>query len=271
MKVNCHFQKSSSFTVGEIRLLTCRGEDIPSLSPPLKTKFQDESKKYALHVLDTVSLQDKEITLKITGYRTGQYEAPVFWFTDGKHSVSVEGLSWQVPSVLTSETGPYPPYGPWKVKVPLWYEFSWIFLVLVVLMFGIFRFKKYRMKTFIRQRISDRLDDKTPVQYFIRQLSALFVLQKNSKTFLTQLQNSFREFLENQFEIPLESSFQKVLKYKPIDKKARQIISELESALKNQDSYSEQDGDQLLNMVRNWIFQFNEKNRPIGESKKELD
>ena len=270
MKVNCHFQDSSSFTVGEIRLLTCRG-DISSLSPPLRTKFQDESKKYALHVLETMSLQDKEVTLKVTGYQTGQYEAPIFWLTDGQHSISVEGLSWQVPSVLTSETGPYPPYGPWKIKIPLWYELSWIFLFVAILIFGFFRFKKHRMKNFIRQRISDRLDDKTPVQYFIRQLSALFVLQKNSEIFLTKLQNSFREFLENQFEIPLEAPIQQVLKYKSIDKEARQIISELETALKTQGSYSEQDGEQLLNMVRNWIFQFNEKSRPMNESKKELD
>ena len=264
MKVNCHFQDSSAFTVGEIRLLICRG-DFPSLSPPLKTKFQDESQKYALHILETLSVQEKEITLKVTGYQTGHYESPIFWLTDGQNIVSVEELSWKIPSVLTSETKPYPAYGPWQIKIPLWYELSWVSLWIVFLTFGFFIFKKHRRKVFIRQRIADRLDDKTPVQYFIRKLSSLLVLKKNSETFLNQLQNSFREFLENQFEIPLEEP-QKILKHKSIDKKARQIISELETALADKDSYSEQDGEQLLSMVRNWIFQF-EKNH----SKKELD
>jgi len=269
MKVHFHFQGSSSFTVGETRLLKCRG-DIPPFLPPLKTTFQDESKKYALRILETVSLQEKEVTLKVTGYQTGQYEAPVFWLSDGQHSVSVEGLSWQVPSVLTSETEPYPPYGPWKVKIPLWYELSWIVLLGAILIFGIFKFKKHRAKVFIRQRIADRLEDKTPVQYFIYQLSALFVLKKNSETFLFQLEKSFRAFLENQLEIALDTPTPKVLKHKSIDKKARQIITELETALQNQNSYSEQDGEQLLNMVRNWIFQFN-KNHSADESKKELN
>ncbi len=256
MKVNCHFQDTSTFTVGEIRLLTCTG-DIPALSSPLKTKFQEESQKYALHVLETVSIQEKEIILKVTGYQTGHHKSPVFWLTDGQQSVSVEGLSWQIPSILTSEKGAYPPYGPWKMKIPLGYDAAWIGLLIITLVFGIFRFKKHRRKTFIRQRISERLDGKTPVQYFIHQLSYLFGLEKNSETFLTYLKKSFREFLENQFEIPLEESVQKVLQHKSIDKQAGQIISELEKALKNQDSFSEQDGEQLLNMARNWIFQFN--------------
>lgn len=270
MKVNCHFQNSSSFTVGEIRLLKCRG-DIPPFSPPVRTEFPDESKKYALHILETVSIQDKEITLKVTGYQPGQYKDSILKLTDGKHSVTIEGLSWQVPSVLTSETGPYPPYGPWKIKTPLWYDLSWGFLFLVILIFGIFRLKKHQLKMFIRQRTADRLEEKTPVQYFIRQLSSLFSLQKNSETFLIQLQKSFRAFLENQFEIPLEAPVHEVLKHKSIDKRARQIISELETALKTQDSYSEQDGEQLLNMVRNWIFQFNKKNSSMDELKEELD
>ena len=270
MKVYCRFQDHSAFTVGDVRLLICRGEYIPSLSPPLKTKFQDKSKKYALHILETVSITEKEITLKATGYKPGIYQSPIFWLTDGRISVKVEGLSWEIPSVLTSETGPYPPYGPWKIKNPLWYDFAWMGLLAMVLVFGIFQFKKHRRKVFIRQRILDRLDEKTPVQYFIRQLSSLFVLKKNSKTYLTQLQNSFREFLENQFEIPLEDK--KILKHQSIDKKGGQIISELEKALSRPDSYSEQDGEQLLSMIRNWIFQFDKKNSPpeVG-LKKELD
>lgn len=269
MKVHCYFQDNATFTVGEIRLLTCKG-DIPALLPSVKTQFQDESKKYALHVLETVSIQNQEITLKVTGYQTGNYKSPVFWLTDGQHSIIVEGLSWKIPSVLTSETGPYPAYGPWKIKIPLWYEVSWIFLAISFFIFGFFIFKKHRRKVFIQQRTADRLDGKSPVQYFIRQLSSLFVLKKNSKTFLIQLQNSFREFLENQFEIPLENPAHKILKYKSIDKKARQILSELETALNNQNSYSEQDGEQLLSMVRNWIFQF-EKKHSINKSKKEVN
>ena len=269
MKTHCYFQDTAAFTVGEIRLLTCKG-DIPALLPPLKTQFQDESKKYALHVLETVSIQEREITLKVTGYQTGNYNSPVFWLTDGQHSIRVEGLSWKIPSVLTSETGFYPAYGPWKIKVPLWYEVSWIFLAISFLVFGFFVFKKHRRKVLIRKKIIDRLEGKSPVQYFIRQLSSLFVLKKNSKTFLIQLKNSFREFLENQFEIPLETPSHKILKYKSIDKKAGQILSELETALNNQSSYSNQDGEQLLSMVRNWIFQF-EKKHSINQSKKEVN
>ena len=260
MKVNCHFQDSSVFTVGEIRLLSCTSNAF-ALSPPLKTNFQDESKKYALHILETVSIQEKEIILKVTGYKTGHYQSPVFWFTDGQQSVLVEGLSWKIPSVLTSETGPYPPYGPWKMKIPLWYDAVWIGLLIPALAFGIFIFKKHRRKIFIRQRIAERLDGKTPVQYFIRQLSSFFGLEKNSKAFLDQLKKSFREFLENQFEIPIEESAQKVLRNKPIDKEARQIISELRKSLKNPDVFSEQDGEQLLNMVRTWVFQFNKDHK----------
>ncbi len=268
MKIHCHFQDASSFTVGSVGLLVCRG-DIPVLSPPLKVKFQDESKKYALHILETVSVQDQKIILKATGYKTGDYKSPVFWLTDGQNNLKVEGLSWKIPSVLTSETGPFPPYGPWKIPAPLWYDVSWIGLLSAILIFGIFQFKKHRRRALIRQRVLDRLDEKTPVQYFIRQLSSLFALEKNSKTFLTQLQNSFREFLENQFEIPLEDK--KIIKHKSIDKKAGQIVSELEKALSHQDSYSEQDREQLLNMIRDWIFQFDKKNNSKGELKKGLD
>lgn len=258
MNVNCHFQNSSVFTVGEIRLLTCKG-NIPALSPPIKTTFQDESNKYALHVLETISIHEKEITLKVTGYKTGYYKSPVFWLTNDQHLISVENLSWQIPSVITSETKPHPPYGPWKMKIPFWYDIAWLFLLAVLAAFGIFRFKKHHRKMFIRQRIRDRLDEKKPVQYFIRQLSALFSLKKDSEAFLIQLEKSFRDFLENHFEIPIEESNQQVLKHQSVDKKAKQIISELEKSLGTGEPYSERDGEQLLNMVRNWIFQFDEK------------
>ena len=269
MKLDCFFKKTDSFTVGELRTLFCKGDSIPQINSPLTIQFQRESQKYSLHVISLESSSKNEIALQVTSYKTGQYDNQSFKLVSDSKTLEVNPLSWEVSSVLkssaSSELKPYPPYGPWGPSYPLWYKASW--MTLLIILIGVMiqlTLKRVRQKK-IKKRISERLQEKTPLKYFIDQLSSFFTRglknKENESQFFTQLNLMLREFLENQFEIPVEWNFKKIKKQKPVlkDRKILEILFELEEGMSNKNSYSEKDKEQLLDMTREWVFQFDKK------------
>ena len=263
MAVRCQFTNSFSFTVGTLQELTCKGS-FSSLNLPIQFQFSNPQKKYTLHLLEVKSFQPHELILTVTSYRPGVYQSLPFMVTDGASYISVDSLSWSVPSVIQKNSipTPHPPYGPWKLDLPFWYYGAWGVLATLALSFIFIRIRNWRKKKQLILRVQQRLGDKTSLQYFIKQIGSFISSQKSLTSVsddIQKLNECMREFLENEFYISKQDSMKSVLRHHQIksDEQAVKILLELKRSLNSSSLYSKEDVEQLLGMVRSWIFDQN--------------
>ena len=268
MAVHCQFKNSSSFTVGTLRELACDG-DFSSLKLPIQLQFQSIKKQYTLYLLKVKSFQPHQLILTVTSYQPGSYNALSFEIADGFISLPVNPLSWEVSSVIQEGqiSTPHPPYGPWVPSLPFWYMAGWGFFTLLALTFIFIRLQNWRKRKKIVNQVRQRLADRTPVQYFIKQMGRFISHQKSFSSVrddLEKLNQYVREFLENYFYISTQDSLRSVLKNNKIksDQKITQILVELQKSLDSRVHYSKEDMEQLLDIVRSWVFD-KEKVKPI--------
>ena len=264
--LSCSFKDGSSFTVGEVKELICIGDVPTSLSSNAKIEFLDPTYQYSLKILGVSFTSGEKIIFQVTGYKTGKYTDIHFQITDKDTFVYVKNLSWTIPSILNEEqqVSMYPSYGPWLVSYPTWYLWSFGICILLLIGVGISWMRKYYTKKKIKQKVIHQLQDKTPLQYFIQQISMLMIHHQNWSPFkenLDRLKNIFREFLEHQFHIATELSTKKAitqLKHQQLSdqlkKEALYILLEFDKINTNISAYSKQDGEQLLEMIRKWVL-----------------
>ena len=263
MQISCVFEKSSNFAVGDTASLVCMGQ-FPKTLGKLIIEFLDFSNKYSLKILSIQSLSDHKLTLKVTGYKPGHYSNIQFTITDGEQSYTVEPLSWTVSSVLdqTKTVKPYPPYGPWKPSLPHWGFWSLGFIFLILIGVIVSQIRKLILKNKIKKRVSLRLKNQTSLEYFITQMTPFMIYKnkwENVSKGLEELNQILVEFLENQFEIPIELSYKKrisCIKRKNLNQQQEliKIILELKTLKKQSHKYLKKDGEQMVDMVRSWVF-----------------
>ena len=263
MEASCTFEKSSNFTAGDIVSLICMGK-FPQTLGKLIIEFPNSSNKYSLKILSIQSLSNHKLVLKVSGYKPGNYSNVHFIITDGVHSYTSEPLSWTISSILdhTKSVQPYPPYGPWKPFLPSWgfWSLGFIFVILVGVIVS--QIRKLILKNKIKRRVSERLKGQTSLEYFIRHITP-FIIHKdkwdNIPKGLEELNQILIEFLENQFEIPIELSAKKrvrSIKRRKLNQQQEliKIILELNTLQRQSHKYLKKDGEQMVDMVRNWVF-----------------
>ena len=270
-KMHCSFKTSAPtvapWTVGELKELVCIKNENYVFSSVPQIQFEEQTHPYALRILKIQEQDQKQVVFQTTGYKTGKHSPLKMWIKDGNSSFLVENLSWEIESVLKGGEKPYPPYGPWTIGKPLWYPISWT-LFFALGFFLIYRYWRYRnVKKKVQKRILEKLHGSTPLQYFISSLNPLMKkeLWKDDTEYLQALCLSLREFLENRFQLPLELSTKEVIRQlgrrRDVWGKdlALQALKEVQFFLKDMSSYTKKDGEQILDMIRKFIFQYEEK------------
>ena len=146
--LQCFFKDTSSFTVGEIKELTCQGAIPLSLSASPKIAFLDPAHQHSLKILGTSFASGNKIVFRVTGYQPGDYQNVHFQIIDKTTSLYVKNLSWTIPSILTNKetASMHPPYGPWLVPYPTWYVWSFAIFILCLVGVGISWIRKYYQK-----------------------------------------------------------------------------------------------------------------------------
>ena len=76
---------------------------------------------------------------------------------------------------------------------------------------------------------------------------------------LAELDQILNEFLENQFNIPIELSFKKRIRHIKREKLNQKqelikIVFELQVLQNKSYNYSKEDGEQMVDMIRTWVF-----------------
>ena len=234
-----------------------------NFSPPLKIRFQKPDQKYSLVILETKTIEKTGFQAVVTGYKTGLFESSFAIEDGGGSAVKITPLSWQIDSVLKSqEIKPHPPYGPWGLSLPLWYQSALTLLLASTFFMICFYFRKFYLKKKIQKRVQERLGSKSAVEAFIHTLSWFASgnrKQGEEALFLKKLRESLRDFLENQFLIPKELPEKKMLKQMEAEGRGGALASlflEIGKMEKNLKNYSFKDFDQILSMARDFVFQY---------------
>ena len=135
----CYFKKiPDKITVGEPLNLFCEGDTKLELESPVKIEFLDRQDDYSLVILNTLKQEDYFLTFQVTSYRTGLFDKS-FYITDGRNTVQIDNLSFEVQSVLTrKELKPYDPFGPFKLNPDVFFMAGLAFSILVSFLFSSF-------------------------------------------------------------------------------------------------------------------------------------
>lgn len=235
---SCYFQNPpNSITVGQKLILLCDGESKIDFKKDLKIQFLDSKHDYSLVILRTLNKGDNFLVLEVTSYKTGLFDQP-FFLTDGKQSLEIQSLSFEVKSLLTpADKKAQGSLGPFQNS---FYTTSFILLLFSFLcltgLLSLFVYRFFKRNTFLR-KVLKRKSYLDPFKSFVLHLrkdhesiSALF----------KELEQGFKVFLENRLLISIQNqTTKKILKnlkryhfslYKELAVPIRQILNEFMQA-----------------------------------------
>lgn len=112
----------AGLTVGSIFSLACGGMNAGELNPAALRLELGKEQQYSLKILQTKSLSATGAEFLITSYRTGDIKPNDVVLTDGATRIVLEGISFQVNSLIAGQNPPpeaYPPFGPVTMAWPL--------------------------------------------------------------------------------------------------------------------------------------------------------
>lgn len=238
---NCTFSKNSELTVGEKFTLRCQGLPVPAFTSVPKLKFSVEEAEYSLQVLEIKQMSEREAEFIMTAYKPGQFRLDWVDFSDGKTTIHVTNLEWQVASVVQNQPGeqpqPYGPIGPFVMAWPLWLwgALGLFFAVLV-------GFLAWRMR--LRQQRQRWLDDLAknsyvlnPHAYFHKELRGFLRRYGRSKAdgeslkdYAAALDDNFRLYLARELKLPAQQ-WPEHLIYRDLKRRHRKLFKATQEEL----------------------------------------
>ena len=231
---SCEFQKKNpSWTVGEKRLLICKGnttekiKTLPQIYFPkieeekgtkeakqeeLKERKELEKKdlKYSLHILDFSSIDPSQAAFLVTSYKPGKFKSSFFIQTEKQKIFVQPPLEWNVQSVIKTSMGlkPYGPMGPFLFPWPLKYKIGGSLVVILLILFLSSKLYKFLLRSWWKKKL------------------------KKSKTLLSpyhQLNKDIRKMARKMAEKQPSSPSFSLKNPSPIEEKCKSYIEELEA------------------------------------------
>lgn len=262
---NCEFSDlPPSPTVGATWTMKCQGG--VQLKAPLLVQFPDDKMAYGLVVLKTKadSATAGEMGFLVTGYKPGDYSPPYIVLTDGEAAVRIDNLRWKISSVVEAKEGekpqPFPPYGPFFLRLPWWYYGIWagLLLVLCLIAFAIWRWRKKIRRE--REELKKLESALTPYLEVHRDLRRLMRERTTPALTCETLAKTIRVYLSRRWKVlMLKMNPRQILKavrrhYAPEQlKELQDFLRELDHGLKDSTKVSLEDRDQLITMARGLI------------------
>ncbi|MBC6415728.1 MAG: hypothetical protein GDA46_04975 [Bdellovibrionales bacterium] len=260
----CQFQQlPKSLTVGDILFLNCEGSLKKSFNQEsLQIEFLNPEEKYSLVLLDVLKQEEGFLSLKVTSYQTGLFQK-TFYISDGKESVKVENVSFEVQSLLTDkDKQAQGPFGPF-----LSYSSYMIFFIFFILCFisglSVFFYRFFKRTRFVK-KIFKRKSYLNPSKAFVLKL------RKDSdslKDLFENLEEGFKTFLEDRFLIPVshqkDKKILKLLKryhpfvYKESKFSIKQVLNEF--ALMDKSNLDYKSYLKLKKICQNLVFSLEDK------------
>lgn len=207
----------NSLSVGAKFLLSCSGPSIKEWGEIPKLQFAKPEDEFSLVLLEMRKASSNEAQFVATGYKPGAHSPEFLYLGEGESRVRVEGLQWNLPSVVKSENGappkPFPPYGPLMLSWPWWLWGGIAGFILFIILIVAWRTQRH----LARKRLIERLQAKgtalTPYAQFHKDLRQLLRKyrgrsvsdeQHRPEDYLQLLDGGFRVYLSRSLLVPAE-------------------------------------------------------------------
>jgi hypothetical protein len=265
---DCHFLGSyQKVTVGAIWQMQCQGDT--ELKTPLTLQFPNDNLAYTLVLLKSKKLDKHAVEFDVTGYKPGNFSLPYIVLTDGANAVRVDGLKWEITSVLqvkgpqesaSAPPQPLPPFGPYRLDMPLW---VWLGLSGLVLMALLVLWSVWLWRRRRRQKLEalKKLDNAlTPAMEIHRDMRQWMRMVADPPKMLPPLSRAWRVYLSRKYrfvaiDMPRPALLKELKKWLKTDdrKKVDDLLLELERSLQEPARVTRQDAEQLLQITRTLV------------------
>ncbi len=263
---NCEFRfPQEKLTAGSLWQMQCHGDQDIELKPPLTIQFPKDDQSYALQILEVKNLTPRGGDFLVTGYRPGEHQPPYVVITDYKSAIRVDNLKWKIESVIEQNQAqppqPFPPYGPFNLSPPWWYQVSFYgvgILVLAILCAALILFLKKQKNQRQLIKLNSAL---TPYMQFHKNIRGLDM----TKDVRSEIEQVIRLYVSRRFQ------------FYAIDLKPKRILAKIKTQLShdqfesfknlilelgslNNQSLDTNDSQQLILMAQNTVDEL-EKSR----------
>lgn len=255
------------FTVGTKFLLQCQGPSVGEWKSQMQLKFPQAEQQYTLALLTTQKLGPNHGEWIVTGYKPGEHKPEWVEITDGVQRVRVEGLEWNINTVVKAESGqppqPFPPYGPVSLIWPWWLWVSALGLILIVAALVFWRVRRHRARKALLERLKAKGTALTPYLEFhknLRHLARRYA--REPREYVSQLDQGFRLYLTREFLVPADEWTDRAVladirrRHRPIYRDASVDLSSLLRELKRarqSEKLSVEDCEQLHEISRQLV------------------
>jgi hypothetical protein len=265
----------AGLTVGQIFALNCEGP-WPQMKADAVELRLDKENQYKLKLLKVEFLSNTRARLLVTSYKTGEHQLKALQLVEGDRSVVLGDLSFTVNSVMNPQQPvkePFGPMGPLGLRLPIWYVLGLIFVILMIALVILFRWRVRRQKRKLlnEMRLGEYAQD--PLFQFYQTARkmqrgyAFFsggeLTGEDAVSFVSALNQAFKIYLARLFQVPtLAWSERRILAdlrknhpefYQEFRDELRQALAELSRAIKAGKTMNSKDCQQLFELLRKQV------------------
>lgn len=198
---------TKTLTVGDPFEIKCSGPSVELANSDALRIVRPDGDLYTLRLLEVKELTGASLQAIVTSYRPASVTNQNFLLTDSKVQVELEGLSFEVQSVIKDQKQePYPSFPFWEVGFPLWFWLSMaaVFVGSLAAVFWLLE-RKLRERQLMTE-VQALRTSRAPIDEYHKDLRAIDRrIEKEPQhiqILIAEYDRAFRTFLARQFGIP---------------------------------------------------------------------
>lgn len=200
-------------TVGHIFELKCAGSPVAGLSIGSLGLELSKPDRYRLKVISAKSASESSVHLQVTSYQAGENKLENVVLTDGLVRIALNGIQFEVRSVLNpteQDPKPFPPVPPvslmWPTEVMVFIG-TFIF-VLIAVSFRIYFLRKKRAE--FQAWLTGHRTPLSPMDQLNKELRRV-AKERNPETQVVELEKVLREYLARELRAPVLTASPKAI------------------------------------------------------------
>lgn len=275
---DCVVEGAQGLTVGARFSIKCSGSPVAPFQSDALSIIDERGEPFGLKLLEVQSLDESHLHAAVTSYTPAEYKGVTFKLSDGRQTIELKGVDFQIASVLQQEQKqePYPAFPPWVMSFPLWLWFA-IGLAILLPSLGTWSFARRKIQR--RKLIEGLRKQKTARPPFdelhreLRQLERVHGLEpKEPQKYVEDLDRAFKFYLVRELTVPaFDWSDREIMReikrsskhvFVECEKSLGRLLRELRRASRTVPSIN--DCQQLTTMVRETsedVFKIQSQNR----------
>lgn len=257
--------QAKALTVGDVFSIECGAEKIHFNPKHLRAETKAP---HQLKILRTETMPDGRWKVEVVSYRVGTYTGEDLVFTDGVNKAHVNGVTFQIRSVIDPQQppkGPIGSFGGYILWPPLFYVWALLALAGFFVSGSAWRWWSHRKRTKLIEglkKYDHRMGPQNQLHSRLRSLDRQGLLDKNDYgAYLKEIDDILRLYVIRQFRIPaldwsdrlILKDFQKRYQFLGTElfKELNFLLREIRK-LKAIENKNRKDTEQLLRRLKLW-------------------